>query len=221
MAILKNPLLSEDARGRFGGTTVYTGGNGQKIAKAYAVPSNPRTATQAQGRAAVAALSKTWGTLTGDQIERWREFGQSVPSLGAFGRHRVPGLGAYIRSNYYLQLTGAVLLTDPPTVGYAGDAKTPIGLWIPGGPWWTVTWSGNAFWGLGDQVIIHKAGPYSNEHRRPRDSEWRRIGFSVGLTGTVNIGDTSPVGWYALGVQFWQIAGYVGRIVWTTGEKTT
>lgn len=221
MALLKNPLLSEDARGRFAGTTVYTGGNGQKIAKAYAVPSNPRTTAQNDGRAAVAALSKAWGSLTSDQIALWREFGKSNPGRDSFGKHSVPGLGAFIRSNYYRQLTSVLPVDEPPTVGFAGDARTPIGLWIGGGPYWTITWSGPSAWGLSDQVILHKAGPFTNEHRRPRACEWRRIGFASASTGTVNIGDTGPLGWYWLGVQFWQWVGYVGNIVGTSGEKTS
>jgi hypothetical protein len=63
MAKLTAPLMSVDARGKFGGAIVFSGWKGKKVARYLVTPANPRTAGQELARNAVRIASAIISTL--------------------------------------------------------------------------------------------------------------------------------------------------------------
>lgn len=60
MAVLKAPLLSIDARGKFANAIVFSGWKGLKVARQHVVPANPKTAAQIIQRDFLAAVVSAW-----------------------------------------------------------------------------------------------------------------------------------------------------------------
>lgn len=80
MAKVIGPLFSQEARGQFGKSLVFTRRRGQNIVRGYAIPSNPQTADQIKVRiilATVGLITKRvratdWEYLNNAQT--WRQF---------------------------------------------------------------------------------------------------------------------------------------------------
>jgi len=71
MAKVTAPLLSLDARGKFGDTLIYSKCLGTSYTKAYAVPKNPRSTGQTAQRLMVKIITQLWSTLTAEQKSTW------------------------------------------------------------------------------------------------------------------------------------------------------
>ena len=114
MALVTGPLFSQEARGQFAKSVVYTRRRGQNVARSYVVPSNPNTDNQVTVRdyiavsAAIVARVRAGGLgLTGetDTLVEWargRTMGAEVwPNylsrimLGASNAQIVASIAAY------------------------------------------------------------------------------------------------------------------------------
>lgn len=86
MAVLTGPLLSIDARGKFGGSLIYSKQSGTNYVKAYAVPTNPQSTNQIYQRSFISWLTKSWSDFSQVRKDTWLELAEdlSLSSYHAF-----------------------------------------------------------------------------------------------------------------------------------------
>lgn len=68
MAIVTGPLFSQEARGQFAKSVVYTRRRGQNLARSYVIPSNPNTADQVINRDYIAAMAQVTQRIRAVQL---------------------------------------------------------------------------------------------------------------------------------------------------------
>lgn len=71
MALVSGPMLSLDARGKFGGALVFSNWKGRPTVRQLVKPSNPRSAAQYGQRAMISFLSPAWGALSAGNQATW------------------------------------------------------------------------------------------------------------------------------------------------------
>lgn len=71
MALVSGPMLSLDARGKFGGALVFSNWKGRPTVRQLVKPSNPRSNAQYGQRAMMKFLSPAWGGLSAANKATW------------------------------------------------------------------------------------------------------------------------------------------------------
>ncbi len=109
-------VLTEPKSGKCGLIVFQQGRYGQ-IARALAIPTNPRSTAQRTVRATLTAAARSWSTLTQAQRDAWTATAaalQSHPRLGLYGS--LTGNQLYSKIYCNLTMIGADLVTDPPPI---------------------------------------------------------------------------------------------------------
>ena len=116
MAKVILPLMSEAARGKFGGS-IFNQWRSIQYAKRWASPTNPGTPAQLARRAALTTFTRSWATLTNAQRAAWSNWAEQHLRTDWTGKPlRITGQNAYISCNSRLALLEESAITDPPEV---------------------------------------------------------------------------------------------------------
>lgn len=116
MAKVILPLMSEAARGKFGGS-IFNQWRSIQYAKRWASPTNPGTPAQLARRAALTTFTRSWATLTNLQREAWTNWAEQHLRTDWTGKPlRITGQNAYISCNSRLAILGESAISDPPAV---------------------------------------------------------------------------------------------------------
>ena len=157
MAKVILPLMSEAARGKFGGS-IFNQWRSIQYAKRWASPTNPGTPAQLARRAALTTFTRSWATLTNAQRAAWSNWAENHLRTDWTGKPlRITGQNAYISCNSRLAILEVSAISDPPavpgplaidtlTIAQPGATTTAITAE------WTQPISGNesiVFWGEG------------------------------------------------------------------------
>lgn len=134
MAKVTGPLFSQEARGQFAQTAVFTRRRGQNIARSYVIPSNPMTDNQIAQRIRLAAIgivtrrvrATNW-EYTG-QTQTWIEYYQSRTRTGevwnsALGREMLGPANA----NYLARLAEWEALDGGDQTAWTDEAEGTVG----------------------------------------------------------------------------------------------
>lgn len=108
-----SPIIS-DARGSLGGTT-FARNRAGVYTRARVAPTQPRTNSQQENRAAFATLTQSWRTLTQEQIAGWNTLAIGVTLTDTLGKNYTPsGMQLYISCNRNLTNIGRSTISEPP-----------------------------------------------------------------------------------------------------------
>lgn len=114
MAKVILPLMSEAARGKFGGS-IFNQWRSIQYAKRWASPTNPGTPAQLERRAALTTFTRSWATLTNLQREAWTNWAEQHLRTDWTGKPlRITGQNAYISCNARLSILEESAISDPP-----------------------------------------------------------------------------------------------------------
>ena len=157
MAKVILPLMSEAARGKFGGS-IFNQWRSIQYAKRWASPTNPGTPAQLARRAALTTFTRSWATLTNLQREAWTNWAEQHLRTDWTGKPlRITGQNAYISCNARIAILKGSAITTPPAVS-APVAIDTLVIAQPGATTTAITanWTGPAtgnesivFWGEG------------------------------------------------------------------------
>ncbi len=148
------------ASGSIGGVTYAHARGGQMYRRARATPINPNTAEQQRTRAAVAAASAGWNTLTTPQRELWTAYALATPVPGAFGQTQtLTGQQMYVRLNAFRSSVNLTASATPPTT--PGNVELGIVNVAPqDGNDITITWNLAAAWNTNDGRLLVRMSPF-------------------------------------------------------------
>ena len=124
MAKVILPLMSEAARGKFGGS-IFNQWRSIQYAKRWASPTNPGTPAQLARRAALTTFTRSWATLTNLQREAWTNWAEQHLRTDWTGKPlRITGQNAYISCNARLAILQESAISTPPSVSAPGAFDT-------------------------------------------------------------------------------------------------
>ena len=160
MAKVILPLMSEAARGKFGGS-IFNQWRSIQYAKRWASPTQPRTPAQLDRRAALTTYTRLWATLTQAQRDSWTQYAEQHLRTDWTGKPlRITGQNAYISCNTRLSLLQQTPISDPPIVSAPGQIDTLVINQNTGaGNNITISWSDPT---SGDEtIVVWGEGPIS------------------------------------------------------------
>lgn len=115
MALVTGPLLSIDARGKFGGSIVFSNWKGRPTVRKLVTPSNPKSGAQTGQRAMMGFLARAWAPLADNDKASWTTLAEE---------RKVSGFNAFTRFNLdrWTQFTTPMQTPTsngqtPPTMG--------------------------------------------------------------------------------------------------------
>lgn len=105
-----------DVRGKWNGQ-VFSRNKGGSYFRTKVTPINPNTTFQATQRSFQSNLAKRWAnTLTDDQRQSWKSFGQLTGTMSVFGNKQIiSGIAAYLRINRLISAAGGTVIDDAPS----------------------------------------------------------------------------------------------------------
>jgi len=184
MPIVREPLASTAARGKFGGVVDYQFRRGVTVVRVHTEPSQPRTAAQMNMRAIFGSVQQSWRTLTLEQATGWRERARTWRKFNAFGQYEQTGQNLFCACNVLLVAAGRAMRLDAP----AGGSRPVVTAFqavagpVPGGL--RLVWQPSVVRGAGDFVQVRLQGPLSKPGQSFRDVDCRVLcytGFGVGV----------------------------------------
>jgi hypothetical protein len=157
MAVVTNPLMSSEARGKVGGLQLNTW-RGRAYVKANTSPAQPRSSLQLKIRAWSTQLVRAWQSLTQSARDSWNQYAADHPAVDWTGNpKRLTGLNWWVRNNIAAWMAGQTGYVSVPTVP-APD--TPSDFAAAGGAGQIVTtWTDPA--GDPAHLDIFSFGPHS------------------------------------------------------------
>lgn len=124
MALIKLSAIGITAlSGTTGGSTFAYSRSG-KYVRNWAKPTNPQTDVQTQNRALFAFLSQAWGSLSQEQVNKWKEEALLQERTNRLGeQYKMNGFSYFKSVNQYLMSSGqrSEILPEPPEVLLAPD----------------------------------------------------------------------------------------------------
>lgn len=124
MALIKLSAIGITAlSGTTGGSTFAFSRSG-KYVRNWAKPTNPQTDVQTANRARFAFLSQAWGSLSQDQVNKWKEEAALQERTNRLGeQYKMNGFSYFKSVNQYLMSSGqeTSFLPEPPEVLLAPD----------------------------------------------------------------------------------------------------
>jgi len=211
MAILLNPLSSEDARNKFGPVLVFSGWRAIKVARTRVVPTNPRSSRQLEVRGTLTGLAQGWGALTAANALAWRAYAAAHPKSNAFGQFAPSGINAYCELNFYVVDSGETAIATPPVTAFTGNISgfTVVTGTVAAGDL-KLDWSLPAGADLADWIDIWVSRLLPNGNISAQESDFRHTIYTPGDQTTKTIEDLVPDGWYAARARFLMADGRAG-----------
>ena len=112
--LIKLAAPAAQASGKQGDELVYFSWRGQQCARAYAIPSQPRTALQSQIRGIFTRAQAGWALLSPSSQEAWNAYANTHPTTDRLGRTVSPtGRNAFTAINWYCEAVGYEPVPDP------------------------------------------------------------------------------------------------------------
>jgi len=181
MAIVKNPLQSEEASGSVGGVT-HARWRGNKVVRIRPIPTQPRTSRQSAVRNIIATLSRAWAALTDAQRTAWRNYADQHPTTNRLGQQVTPtGFNQYVGLNFFLLDNADSAIDSPPSVPPSASIATLTLIGAPSsgvGGEVGVTTSGTP--SASAYVDYQLAGPFQSPGRRAQESDYRHKEYTAG-----------------------------------------
>lgn len=133
MVKLRGPMLSAEASGTLGNAAILSSWKGRAYAKAYAIPSNPRTAMQTANRAVMRFLAQVWNDVPAPEKAMWVALAQEmgIPSYNAFIRTNLERWAMFKAPSMYYPVTNGGALptaTLETATGHAGYADVVLNI---------------------------------------------------------------------------------------------
>lgn len=124
MALIKLSAIGITAlSGTTAGSTFAFSRSG-KYVRNWAKPTNPQTGVQTANRALFAFLSQAWGSLSQDEVNKWKEEAALQERTNRLGeQYKMNGFSYFKSVNQYLMSSGqeTTFLPEPPEVIAAPD----------------------------------------------------------------------------------------------------
>ena len=210
MAIVRNPLSSEDARGRLGRILVFIGWRGIMSVRSNVTPTNPRSAAQMAARSILTILSQAWASLTSGEVQAWRDYADAHPLSNEFGKFRATGLNWFLKLNSALLAAGESQVDTPPTTAFKGNITEYTAIKGASAGIIHCEWTLPAGAVASDKIRVDVTSMMPNEHRLPQNSDWRVYEYQDGDELESNITDLVPNAWYYTRACFVQADGRMG-----------
>lgn len=157
MPKLKNPLLSQEARGGIAGL-VFNTWRGINTVKTNTSPTGQGTAKRLAAQARISAISKEWATLTDVQRAAWSQYATDHPVTDWTGSpKRLTGMNWFVKCNALLDMIGEAHVTAAPGVA-APDPMTGFNLTFATG---TISAVWTAPTAATKEVVFFSTGPQS------------------------------------------------------------
>lgn len=220
MALLKNPLMSVEARGTTAGVT-FTKTFAGWVAKAKPHPSMSIYGTRPRIRSILGYLARQWGELTDAQRESWRDWALNNPGTNKFGDPFImSGENAYIMLNHTaVRVWGPgsendLPPEDPPAS--AGNALVATQGTNPGeiDLDWTQLGAGIA----ADAWEIAIAGPFQSQGRVEVIGRFHRVEYTLGNILSYTLDGLDEGFWYWCRVRYIAADGQV--TAWIYDQQT-
>lgn len=221
MALVKNPLMSVEARGTTAGVT-FTSTYAGWVAKAKPHPSISIQGIRPRNRSIMGWLSRQWGLLTDAQRQSWRDWASDHPGTNKFGDPFImQGMNAYIMLNHnVLRLfPGSTEYDLPPEDPPASSIKllTAVsGATNPGDV--DLTWTEFGAGTPGDGWEIQIAGPFQSQGRV---EVYSRFAYTLKVAGDVLLATVDGLDqgfWYWFRVRFLDSFGQ--KTAWEYAQAT-
>lgn len=221
MALVKNPLMSLEARGTIGGIT-YTWSLAGWIAKSKPRPAGSIDGVRPWIRSILGWLSRQWGRLTDDQRQAWRDWALEHPGTNKFGDSFImSGINAYIKLNHSaVRFFGAnaknALPPAIPPVSGVNYLTAVTGAGNPGEI--DLTWSELGTGIAADKWEIQAAGPFQSPGRVEVEARFANISTVPGDLLLKTLPGLNEGFWYHLRVRYIALDGQT--TAWNYGHAT-
>lgn len=212
MAIVKNPLSSEDARNKFGPVIVFSGWRSIKVVRSNVFPTNPRTSEQTNIRAILATLSAEWNALTWGNATSWNDYAGAHPRRNAFGEFKGSGINAYVELNFNRAYQSVASSATPPTAAFKGNVTGLTDAGTGGSGEVEITWTDVPTGAAGDTIRVDISRQMRSNHEVLGDSDFRIFDYIADGVETATIPGLVPSGYYTVRVRFVQVDGRAGVI---------
>jgi len=198
MALVLNPMMSEQARGRVGGVVFSKAKNGA-TAKGYIRPVRRVRTTQPFNRGLLAYCASYWGTMTNEERESWRDWAASHPKTNKFGDSYIQsGFNAFVEvTSKAIRING--LAAVPSDTAPVSDLDVSIGTLVASDGLAdgiiVFTWSHFGVADEDDWNELQIAGPFTS----PGRVEVTNYNFHKKVAGnllTVNTDELQILAWY-------------------------
>lgn len=210
MAIVRNPLSSEAARGKFGPVLVFSAWRALNVVRTRVSPTNPRTSRQLEVRSILAGLSSGWAGLTANQAAAWSDFSAGREKSNAFGKYYVSGFNGYQELNFYVVDNGGAAAASPPVTAFKGNITTLAAVGGGASGEIDLTWAVPAGAAAGDMIDIWITSLQPNELRSAQESDFRHLTYAAGNAVAYTATGLTASGWYYLRARFIMSDGRAG-----------
>lgn len=220
MALVKNPLMSVEARGTTAGVT-FT-----KTYAGYVAKAKPHASYSIRGwrpriRSIIGYLSRQWGELTDGQRQSWRDWATDHPGINKFGDPFImSGINAFVMLNHNVvrrsqQTYNGLPPEDPPAS--AVNTLTVITGAVAAGDVdlaWTELGTGI----VTDNWEVQIAGPFQSQGRVEVASRFAYITWIAGNILLATVSGLDEGFWYWFRVRY--IAADGQDTAWVYGQAT-
>ena len=210
MAKVRNPLSSEDARGKFGPVIVFSAWRSIKTVRTKVTPTNPRSVRQLGVRGILAGLSASWAAITSAQASAWRAFAAGRQKTNVFGTYFASGFNAYQELNFFVVDNGGSAAAAPPTAAFKGNISAYTATSGSGSGEIDLAWTLPAGAAAGDIVDVWATPAMPNELRQAQESDFRHDQYLAGDEVGVTLTGLTASAWYWVKVRFIQSDGRAG-----------
>jgi len=190
-------VLMEDLRGK-AGNVVFKKTKDGTIVTPRVTPSNPKTAAQVLVRGALTTSSRQWKNFATAQVTAWEAYADSnAPDYDS-------GINAFMKLGIKAILANGgsgTAPTTPPTTAFTGDT-IKVNVTAGVGKLTFTANTANAT-GVATELLIQ---PLKSKNRKPSSGAYKSGAYVSFVTGTLSRDVIVPVGFYAAGYRFVNLA---------------
>jgi len=210
MAKVRNPLSSEEARGKFGPVIVFSAWRSIKVVRTKVTPTNPRSTRQLTVRGILAGLSASWAAISSAQALAWRNFASGRQKTNVFGTYFASGFNAYQELNFFVVDNGGAANAAPPTAAFKGNLTAYTAAAGGGSGEIDLAWTLPAGAVAGDIIDVWVTSAMPNELRQAQESDFRHNQYLAGDQVGVTLSGLTASAWYWCKARFVQADGRAG-----------
>ena len=192
--------MSNGISGRAGSADFANTKNGT-LMKAKSRPNNPNTPAQQAVREDLSQVTRTYSTLTDDQLDEWRDYAKNNPRSSKRTRSKRPlsAINVFTAlSTKFLQINpGGTPPVTPPAATFTGDTVTVTAEGKEGSVLFTASHANSE--GVKTELLLQKL---PSRARVPTKTGYRSKAFVAFATGTLTHSVTARKGWYAPAMRF-------------------